>query len=978
MALPDAQQRPDHAPPDSSSREEAGHYKRAQALDQHAARPVGEVQASLARDLASRARRLWSAPAMLSWRAHITAWSKMPMAGMLALVGGTVTLSLLIAGFDRVAVAPLPSPGLVYLPLVAMLAYHWGWRHAVVAGLAALTCVYFLFIPPYLALKSLSARPLEQVLTLAVVMAFVLALVQLARARRALAEHEAGRFAALNAVGAALARELDEQPLLSLIARTACELTGAGFAAFTLRPLDELGQPTGPAEGSLFHLAAVVGVTPEQEALFRRMPLGGEGLLAPIFREGVPVRISDALQQVGGFHGEQFASQGHHSRDHARGPAHALASDTAHTTARGSGPTAKGALHAPGVPQGHPIVRSFLGAPLLDRSGQVHGGLLLGHTQPGHFSAEDESLLVGLAAQAAVALENARLYRAAQTQAQELDAIFESIGDGIALVDEQGQVRRENAAARRLREQILANGFNRDTLIPLVGAVAQQALREEPPEMEGPLPTQGPPPVGSPTPGVPVAIADRHGDIRHYLISASPLRSRDLAMPGPQTNPASDDTAAGSGGGAVVVIHDVTEARRLDEERHARAEADERRALLQTVIEEMPSGIYLVRGDDARLVLANRAAEMIWGSEWPRGMPMAEFLSSRGVRILGPAGSALGIEELATIRAVRSGAAGIGSSAIRHLQEVICQPGGVSLPVLLNAAALDARLVSWPEDASPGSGLAADLPPSAEAAERGALVVLQDVSSLKEAERLKDEFIAIAAHELRNPMAAIKGYAQMLTSRQARGKGGALDEWQREALETIDASTSRLVELTDDLLDVTRLQAGRLELHLAPVDLVALARRVARRLQVTAPNHTLAVTAERDAIMACVDVQRVEQVLGNLLNNAVKYSPDGGPIDVALDVCDEQGMAKLSIRDSGIGIPAAEQSRIFARFVRAENARARGIGGTGLGLYLCRELVERHSGRIWFESAEGQGTTFHLTLPLAREVEDEAAEVDRS
>jgi signal transduction histidine kinase len=136
------------------------------------------------------------------------------------------------------------------------------------------------------------------------------------------------------------------------------------------------------------------------------------------------------------------------------------------------------------------------------------------------------------------------------------------------------------------------------------------------------------------------------------------------------------------------------------------------------------------------------------------------------------------------------------------------------------------------------------------------------------------------------------------------------------------------------------------------------------RLQVTTPAHILEVIAEGEGIVACVDVQRMEQVLGNLINNAIKYSPDGGLIAIALHGCGEQGIAEISIRDSGIGIPEVEQPRIFARFARAGNAKARGIGGTGLGLYLCRELVERHGGRIWFESAEGQGTTFHFTLPL--------------
>ncbi len=113
-----------------------------------------------------------------------------------------------------------------------------------------------------------------------------------------------------------------------------------------------------------------------------------------------------------------------------------------------------------------------------------------------------------------------------------------------------------------------------------------------------------------------------------------------------------------------------------------------------------------------------------------------------------------------------------------------------------------------------------------------------------------------------------------------------------------------------------------------------------------------------------VDPQRMEQVLGNLLGNAIKYSPQGGTIEIKVQENVEEHMVELSIHDHGIGIPVEQQAQIFGRFVRADNARAYGIGGTGLGLYLCRELIERQCGRIWFESAEGEGSTFSMALPV--------------
>lgn len=200
-------------------------------------------------------------------------------------------------------------------------------------------------------------------------------------------------------------------------------------------------------------------------------------------------------------------------------------------------------------------------------------------------------------------------------------------------------------------------------------------------------------------------------------------------------------------------------------------------------------------------------------------------------------------------------------------------------------------------------------------------------------------------------------------SSAAQSSGGTeLAEWQMESVEGIDQSTSRLIELTEDLLDVTRLQGGRINLHLEPTDVVALARRVLARLQMTTERHHLSLLTSLEYLVADVDPRRIEQVLSNLVGNAIKYSPAGGTIEVTIREEAETKTALLSIRDSRIGIPV-QQARIFGRFERTDNARAYGIGGTGLGLYLCRELVERHGGRIWFESAEGQGRPSSLLFP---------------
>ncbi len=730
----------------------------------------------------------------------------------------------------------------------------------------------------------------------------------------------AQRLAALSRVGAALMSERDEAHLFYLIAETARDLIGATFAALTLRPVNEEGEPLVPSEGHLFHLAAIVGVTPEQEAQFRHMPLGGEGLLAPIFRHGVPVLVADVLALM--IRSEESLAMDPRT----------AANQAAFAYAHGQLP-AEG-LRALGIPPGHLLVRSFLGAPLLDRTGEIRGGLLLGHSQPGQFTHEDEIVLAGLAAQAAVALENVRWYRTAQMRAQELDAIFESIADGVTLVDPQGNMLRENEAAGRLRERLWETPAGERTAEALLSTPARHALSGEI--------------VQEST----VRVDDQLGETREYLVTASPLR---LPTPSAAAEGEEHESCPASVAGAVVVWHDVTEARRLLIAQRVHVETEARRALLQRILDELPTSVYLVRGRDARLVLANRAAATVWGAPWLPGQPMREFLEENRIRVFGTDGRPLPLEQLATLRAVQHGA------TVRQHQVTIHHPDGTALPVLVNAVALDVHLFN---DAP--SALVSH---PASQAEPVAIVVHQDVTALKETEQLKDEFIGIAAHELRTPLAILKGFVQTLLNQTARGKGPALAEWQMKSLQGIDLATARLVDLAEDLLDMTRVQAGRLELQREPTDLVALARRMLTRRQLTTEQHTLTLETATERLVLHVDPRRMEQVLSNLIGNAIKYSPEGGSIEVTIGVDDETHEALLSVRDHGIGIPQHEQVQVFERFARADNAQAYGINGTGLGLYLCRELVEQHGGRIWLESAEGQGSTFFVALPLGSQAD---------
>jgi PAS domain S-box-containing protein len=410
----------------------------------------------------------------------------------------------------------------------------------------------------------------------------------------------------------------------------------------------------------------------------------------------------------------------------------------------------------------------------------------------------------------------------------------------------------------------------------------------------------------------------------------------------------------------ITSVRDVTERHTLEKalrvsEREAalRAqEAESRLSLLQALINELPGSVFMVGGLDARLVLANRATHDMWGTTWKIGQPILEFLDEHQIRIFATDGRPLNHEEFVTLRVVRTG------KSIKHYQEVIRYANGETLPILANAVAIECSTISL-----------TDLDINQEnKAGYGALVIMQDVTALKEAERLKDEFVGIAAHELRNPLSALKGYADMLIVQTQRGNGPDLAEWQDEAIQSIDQATSRLVALTDDLLDVTRLQSGKIEMHVEARDIVTHIRKIVNRMQMTNEHHVIIVESPTENILAYFDVLRMEQVIHNLLNNAIKYSPDKDMVGIRIIADNENDLVLISVTDQGIGIPAHQQARVFDRFSRADNAIGLGIPGTGLGLYLCRELLDRQGGRIWFDSEEGIGSTFYVALPLAREI----------
>lgn len=256
----------------------------------------------------------------------------------------------------------------------------------------------------------------------------------------------------------------------------------------------------------------------------------------------------------------------------------------------------------------------------------------------------------------------------------------------------------------------------------------------------------------------------------------------------------------------------------------------------------------------------------------------------------------------------------------------------------------------------------ADLELAEELARRAALAIdnARLYQTAQEAVRLRDMLFSVAAHELRTPITSLLGQAQLLERRAARE--GHLSERDRRSTAVIAAQAQRLSTMINSLLDIARLEQGGLQLDVAPLDLSDLARRVVEEIQPTAERHTLLFETRAAPLMIVGDALRLEQVLQNLVSNALKYSPAGGAVRVTVEQRD--GLARVSVADEGIGIPADALPNLFQRFFRAGNAESQTIGGMGLGLYVVKEIVSLHGGTVAVESSEGRGSTFSICLPL--------------
>jgi len=241
----------------------------------------------------------------------------------------------------------------------------------------------------------------------------------------------------------------------------------------------------------------------------------------------------------------------------------------------------------------------------------------------------------------------------------------------------------------------------------------------------------------------------------------------------------------------------------------------------------------------------------------------------------------------------------------------------------------------------------------------GTVTVFHDTTELMRLEEVRRDFVANASHELRTPLAAIRGFAETLLE-----SASLSPEEQKSYLEVIHRHAQRLSSLVEDLLELSTIESRTLRLELAPVDVARTAENLIADTRLRFEERRITPSVRSDGRpLALADARALDQVLGNLLDNALKYTEPGGTIEVAVE--ERLGRVRVSVADSGIGIPAEDTARIFERFYRVDRARSRALGGTGLGLSIVKHLVQAMGGEISVKSAIGRGSTFVFTLPSA-------------
>ncbi|HEY1011505.1 MAG TPA: ATP-binding protein [Herpetosiphonaceae bacterium] len=734
------------------------------------------------------------------------------------------------------------------------------------------------------------------------------------RQARQAAERAAWRTARLQAVAVALAQSLSPEQLAEVVVRESVAALEAAAGVMAL-----LAPEASPA-GDALRLVRPQGYGSEQIAGYELIPLDAPLPLAHAARAGEPVYLHDLAE-----------------RDR-RFPLLA-------------------AIRSP-----H---QAWSVAPLV-AEGRILGVLGLSYDRPQRFDDDDRDLIEALAGQCAQALERARLFeeaRLSQLARDEslalLDTLIANAPIGMAFVDCQGRFVRVNQALARMNNRPAEEHFGRTLaeILPAVPEPIQRAFAQV---------------LATGEPVIDVEVAGprrlRPGQQRSWLASYYPVRAG---------APAGDGRGPASGWlGVGVVVSDISERKVAEERLRFLAEATsavsaslEPRTTIETIArlcaasladwcmielmdqEGATQELALAHADPAKtaLLTAIHAA-------YP-----PDAATPQGSRAVLRSGASQWVPQVTAemLRAAAKDDEHARLLAEAGMASYLCVPL-LGRGRILGVLALASGQADQPFGAE-------DLALAEDLGRRAALAVenAQLYAAAREALITRDQFLSIAAHELKTPITTMLGYAQLI---QRRAAADALPPRVQRSIQVIIEQTQRLNRLVAALLDLSRIQMGQLTIERGQVDLAALVARIVDEIAPGLERHRI-MFAPAGPLPVEGDELRLEQVVQNLLQNAVKYAPDGGSIEVRLAAA--AGRAALSVRDEGIGIPAEAVPLLFTRFYRARNVASQQIAGMGLGLYVVKEIVALHGGSVDVASREGAGSTFTIYLPL-RQREDGA------
>ena len=615
-------------------------------------------------------------------------------------------------------------------------------------------------------------------------------------------------------------------------------------------------------------------------------------------------------------------------------------------------------------------VRSWLGVPIVSKE-RIIGLLVAQSPQPGAFGVREQWLLSNIANQAAIAIENARLYQEITRFSQELEGRVE------ARTAELNQALRELTVGRDRVEALyritseLGATLDLDHLLQRALELVNEAVKGSRGAIllvdpasgflvyraavggDQPLPRRGKATrfrkgVGlagwALETGQSVIVPDisQHPrwdvqpgrKVTPQSALAAPLVSGEdalgvLVLYHPEVGYFTEDHLRLVEAAATQVAQAIGNAElyRLISDQAERLGAmlraqQEEYSKSQAILESIADGVVF-HDPQGRVRLVNAAAGQILGAR-------PETLQGQDIRSL------LGAFDPA------------GREAVRLAMETVLkkqQPQSVQTTV-------------QPEDRVVSAHLAPVVTANGEML--GVVTVLRDVTREIEADRAKSEFVSTVSHELRTPMTSIKGYTDLLIM----GTVGELNPQQQHFLEVIKGNADRLTALINDLLDISRIETGRLRLEIQPMQFQDVVSEVISSLRGKAEEKGLTLKTEvpEDLPVVMADRSRITQVLTNLADNAVRYTPEGGKVVVSASVA--EATLLVHVRDTGIGISREEQGRIFERFYRSDDPRVQDTEGTGLGLAIVKSLVEMHGGRVWVQSELGKGSTFSFAIPL--------------